>query len=408
MPPATDTRHKNPELEDALSRIYGLHRKEMDFRLDKGPYIDLLAKLGNPQDKLPPTIHVAGTNGKGSTIAQMRAQLECLGKSVHVYTSPHLFEFNERLRIASKLITDDQLLTEIDYIFALNGTAPITFFEFTSALMFHLFAKYPADYALIEVGMGGRLDCTNVIKKPTLTIITSIGYDHQAFLGETIEEIAREKAGIIKNNVPCVIAPQAYRTVLPTVKAIADQKIAPLINVARNGFIIPHMHGAHQIDNASTANKALETLIPHFNWNNDIKPQWRGRFQKLNADFDFYYDGAHNIDSLKALSQTISTTFPDRGVSFIFAMQPHKNPAMIKQALGHFDAPTYIVLLNTEQTTQNMTSSFKNADITITSAFDDMGDAIKTAHFDNPKNVIIVAGSLYAAQLIPNEFWRKL
>jgi dihydrofolate synthase/folylpolyglutamate synthase len=182
-----DCGHSNDIIQKRLEAIYDLHTKKMDFRLDKGPYIDLLAALGNPHLHLPPVIHVAGTNGKGSTIAFLKSIYEAAGLSVHVYTSPHLIQFNERIVLGGAQITDDQLLHYFDLIDKANDGASITFFEYTTALAFKAFADNPADICLLETGLGGRLDCTNVIQNPLATLITPIGYDHTEWLGHDIK-----------------------------------------------------------------------------------------------------------------------------------------------------------------------------------------------------------------------------
>ena len=189
-----------------LERLLGLHPKIIDLSLDR--MLVLLDDLGNPQNSLPPVVHIAGTNGKGSTQAMIRAGLEAAGKRVHAYTSPHLARFHERIRLAGDLIPEDQLsaiLTEIEDV---NAGRPITFFELTTAAAFLAFARTPADYTLLEVGLGGRLDATNVVADPALTIITPVSIDHTQYLGETLPEIAGEKAGILKRLVPVIVARQ--------------------------------------------------------------------------------------------------------------------------------------------------------------------------------------------------------
>jgi dihydrofolate synthase/folylpolyglutamate synthase len=189
-----------------LTRLMRLHPKKIDLTL--GRVERLLAALGDPQDKLPPVVHVAGTNGKGSTIATMRACLAASGYRVHVYTSPHLVRFHERIRLAGELIAEEALLAALDECEHANAGAPITFFEITTAAAFLAFSRVPADIVLLETGLGGRLDATNVIRHPAVTAITPISLDHQAFLGDTIGAIASEKAGILKPGSPAIIGPQ--------------------------------------------------------------------------------------------------------------------------------------------------------------------------------------------------------
>ncbi len=253
-----------------LRRLTALHPRTIDLSL--GRIERLLAALGHPEHRLPPVIHVAGTNAKGSVVAYLRAMFEASGQRVHVYTSPHLVRFHERIRVAGRLITEralEQALTECERA---NAGEPITFFEITTAAAFLAFSRTPADVTLLEVGLGGRLDATNVITRPRVTAITPIAMDHQHFLGDTRAAIAGEKAGILKRAVPCVVGPQD--AVAARVIAQAARKTGtPLIRLgtefrvtrARDGalryrdgdgtirFPAPALAGAHQYANAATA-----------------------------------------------------------------------------------------------------------------------------------------------------------
>src|SRR4051812_34324191 len=197
----------NP-IDPIVTRLLGLHPKLIDLSLDR--MWRVLAALGHPEQQLPPVIHVAGTNGKGSTIAFMRAILEAAGLKVHVYTSPHLVRFNERFRIGQagggRLVTDEELAGALQQCEAANHGEPITVFEIETAAAFVLFSQHPADVLLLEVGLGGRLDATNVIERPIASVITPVSYDHADYLGDTIPKIAAEKAGILKHAVPAVVA----------------------------------------------------------------------------------------------------------------------------------------------------------------------------------------------------------
>ena len=192
--------------DSIIARLLALHPKRIDLSLDR--VRRLLDALDHPERRLPPVIHVAGTNGKGSTIAFMRAMLEAAGRSVHVYTSPHLVRFNERFRLAGTLVSDEALAAALEECERANGGEPITVFEIETAAGFLLFSRNPADVLLLEVGLGGRLDATNVIDKPLASVITPVSMDHLEFLGDTLEKIAAEKAAILKRGVPAVIAPQ--------------------------------------------------------------------------------------------------------------------------------------------------------------------------------------------------------
>ena len=209
-----------------LERMMALHPKIIDLTLDRMTH--LLNAMGNPENDMPPVIHVAGTNGKGSTQAMIRAGLEAMGKSVHAYTSPHLARFHERIRLAGTLIAEDALTAVLDECYAANDGGNITYFEITTAAALLAFARTPADYTLLEVGLGGRLDATNVVDRPLMTVITPVSIDHQQYLGDTLGAIAGEKAGIIKRGVPCVVGPQEDEG-LEVIEARANALGAPLL-----------------------------------------------------------------------------------------------------------------------------------------------------------------------------------
>lgn len=226
-----------PEMtSDALlARMMTLHPKIIDLTLDR--VWDLLEKVGNPQKTLPPVIHIAGTNGKGSTQAMFRAGIEGAGMTAHAYTSPHLARFHERIRLAGELISEEALTQVLDACYdAQNGT-PITYFEITTVAALVAFARTRADYTLLEVGLGGRLDATNVIDAPALTVITPVSMDHEGFLGDTLAKIAAEKAGIIKRGVPCIVGPQEDEA-LEVIEARATALGAPCLiyGIQRNKY----------------------------------------------------------------------------------------------------------------------------------------------------------------------------
>ena len=229
--------------EPIIARLLTLHPKRIDLSLDR--MWRILDALGHPERSIPPVIHVAGTNGKGSTVAFMRAVLEAAGRSVHVYTSPHLVRFNERFRIGAlgggKLVSDEALAAALTECERANAGEPITVFEIETAAAFLLFSRHPADVTLLEVGLGGRLDATNVIERPLACAITPVSMDHLDFLGDSIEKIAAEKAAILKRNVPAVIAPQSG-AVLGVIERQAKVMRAPL-RVA--GASTGRVHGEH-------------------------------------------------------------------------------------------------------------------------------------------------------------------
>ena len=260
-----------------LERFRALYPREIDLSLERMRV--LLAKLGHPEQRLPPVIHVAGTNGKGSTTAFMRAMLEAAGKSVHVYTSPHLVRFHERMRIGApgggKFVGEDELVEALLAVERVNADTPIPQFEITTAAAFQLFADHPADFLLLEVGLGGRYDATNVVPDPLVAVITPISIDHEKFLGDTIAKIAGEKAGIVKRGRPVVVAPQR-ESVIDVIETEAARLSAPVLLANRDwiahsehGRLVyqdedglldlpsPRLVGRHQFTNAGTAIAAL-------------------------------------------------------------------------------------------------------------------------------------------------------
>ena len=259
-----------------LERMMTLHPKVIDLTLARVER--LLSALGNPERSIPPVIHIAGTNGKGSTQAMIRAGLEAAGERVHAYTSPHLARFHERIRLAGELISEPALTALLDECVRVNGPDEITFFEITTCAAFLAFARTPADWTLLEVGLGGRLDATNVVDRPRLTIITPVSLDHESFLGDTLPKIAGEKAGIIKRGVPCIVGPQNPEG-LAVIEAKAATMGAPLwvfgqhwnaweergrlVYHDENGLLdlpLPNLPGPHQVQNAGAAIAALRLL----------------------------------------------------------------------------------------------------------------------------------------------------
>lgn len=308
-----------------LDRLLALHPMQIDLSLDR--MHRLLGALGNPQHRLPPVIHVAGTNGKGSVTATMRAILEASGKRCHVYTSPHLVRFNERIRLGStgEFVDDPRLMAALDRCERANDGHPITFFEITTAAALLLFSEDPADVLLLEVGLGGRLDATNVVDAPLVSVITSISHDHEKFLGNTLTEIAGEKAAIIKYGCPSVSAEQVDEVARVIDRAAARARSAHarfgegFIAQADNGRMVfqdddglldlplPALPGAHQIGNAGLAIAALKAagLLPEADViAKGLKAvRWPGRlhllrhgplFDKCPDGAEVWVDGGHN------------------------------------------------------------------------------------------------------------------
>jgi len=323
-----------------LERLKKLHPQSIDLSL--GRIERLLVALGNPQDKLPPVVHIAGTNGKGSTLAFVRAIAESLGKGVHVYTSPHLLDFHERIVLAgphgAAPVTEEVLVDCLARAEAANGGELITLFEITTAAAFLAFAEAPADLLLLETGLGGRLDATNMVDKPLLTIITPVSIDHVSFLGETLAEIAREKAGILKPGVPCVVGRQE-KEAFDVIEGRAAEIGVPL-HVAGRDFDtyeqqgrlvfqttsrlidlpLPRLAGRHQIDNAGTAiaaasvvfgdgltQRALEYGLTHAHWPARLERLPVGGLHAYVAEgTEIWLDGGHNEAGGQVVAHTLA------------------------------------------------------------------------------------------------------
>jgi dihydrofolate synthase/folylpolyglutamate synthase len=325
-------------VDSIVARLLRLHPKRIDLSLDR--MVRLLDALGHPEQQLPPVIHVAGTNGKGSTIAFMRAILETAGLRVHVYTSPHLVRFNERFRLGRSgggvLVTDHELANALEECARANARAPITVFEIETAAAFVLFARHPADVLLLEVGLGGRLDATNVVEKPLVSVITPVSFDHAEFLGDTLGAIAAEKAGILKRGVPAVVASQprealaAIERQAGRVKAsiriagedwTATEERGRLVYQDNDGLLdlpAPKLYGRHQFENAGLALAALRAsglgLAPAA-YEGVAKAEWPARMQRLAqgrlSEFvpvgaELWLDGGHNADGGRAIANALA------------------------------------------------------------------------------------------------------
>ncbi|MBT3914799.1 MAG: bifunctional folylpolyglutamate synthase/dihydrofolate synthase [Rhodospirillaceae bacterium] len=340
---------------DLVQRLNQHHPKVIDLSLER--IERLLGVLGHPENNLPPVIHIAGTNGKGSSLAFMRAITEAAGLRVHVYTSPHLVAFNERIRICGELISDAAMLALIEEVEAANRDAAITFFEITTAIALLAFSRTPADLVLLETGLGGRLDATNVIARPAVTALTPISQDHAGFLGDDLAGIAVEKAAIMKPGVPCVTTKQD-KAVLDVIRGFAAGVDAPLIVEEEDWWIaikgdqltvmtpegeveppLPTLPGPHQLQNAGLAIVALAAL-------GDVRitreavakgmtsVDWPARMQQLTAgpladqlptDWELWLDGGHNPAAGEVLAATIKT-FDDKPLFLITGLINSKDP----------------------------------------------------------------------------------
>jgi dihydrofolate synthase/folylpolyglutamate synthase len=325
----------SPSLGEILARLSALHPNTIDLSLDR--MIRLMAQLGNPERRLPPVIHVAGTNGKGSTIAYLRAICEAAGLRVHVYTSPHLVRMNESIRLAGTLVSDDVLRATFVHIETVNAGAPITLFEAETAVAFDLFARHAADVVLLEVGLGGRLDATNVIEAPAACVLTPIVIDHTDFLGDTLAKIATEKTGIIKRRVPVITTEQA-----PEVAEVIEQQArkmhAPVIsagqewhvNIERGRLVYqddrglmdiaaPRLFGRHQFGNAGLAIATLRALgqfkidTPAYEAG-VARAEWPARMQRITSgklvaaapdNSELWLDGGHNVDGGRVIAAAL-------------------------------------------------------------------------------------------------------
>ncbi len=327
-------------LADILTRFERLHPKSIDLSLDR--VHRLLDALGNPHMSLPPVIHIAGTNGKGSIIAYLRAILEAAGQRVHVFTSPHLRRFNERIQLADKggarPISDAALMDVLTRTEAANDGQPITFFEITTVAALLAFAENPADFVLLETGLGGRLDATNVVEKPKLTAITPISIDHTSFLGETLAAIAGEKAGILKTGTPCIVSHQPDE-VMAVIEQRAHAVKTPLIAAGQqwdayeqHGRLVfqdgrelldlplPRLNGSHQIGNAGTAiaiARALDDIdIDEHHLAEGLgRASWPGRLELLShgplhdyapLSSEIWLDGGHNPGAAEVLARAMA------------------------------------------------------------------------------------------------------
>ena len=314
-------RSDSPAVQAQLDRLAMLSPGGDTLGLDR--ITRLLERLGRPQDALPPVFHVAGTNGKGSTCAFLRAVLEASGRTVHMFTSPHLVRFNERIRIAGKLIEDRYLAALLAEVLDAGDDIQASFFEVTTAVAFLAFAKAPADAAIIEVGLGGRLDATNVVEHPLVTGIAALGIDHQQFLGASLAEIAGEKAGIAKQGVPLVVLAQPAEA-KEAILRVAEERGAPVLLEGRDWALDetlrPGLLGKHQVRNANLAWQMLDEQdrLPVGRagiLSGIADAHWPARFQKLSAGplagtVETWLDGAHNVEAARALADTLEKRGP--------------------------------------------------------------------------------------------------
>jgi dihydrofolate synthase / folylpolyglutamate synthase len=411
-----------------LTRLLSLHPKIIDLNLDRMHRI--LERLGHPEKNLPPVIHIAGTNGKGSTLAFLRAIMEAAGLRVHAYTSPHLVKFHERIRVSGQLISDPELSELLEECEVANAGEPITFFEITTAAAFLAFARTPADYLLLEVGLGGRLDATNVTPPPKACCITSIGLDHQQFLGDTLALIAREKAGILKQHVPCVIGsmPQEARD---AIEAVAERTGAPLLISGQDwdaylqhgrmvfqdgdGLLdlpLPALPGQHQIGNAGNAIAMVrvigDTRITDEHLAIGLKNvAWPARLQRLkggalssilSAGTELWLDGGHNTDAGVVLADALRA-MPPKPLVIVWGMLNTKDASQFFRPLASLadhvvtlSIPNEPNAISAEQLAETVRGLGRDA-----STAGSVTDAVRQASSLKPTARILICGSLYLA-----------
>ena len=413
-----------------LSRMMGLHPKVIDLTLDR--VWRLLDALGNPQNDLPPVIHIAGTNGKGSTQSMIRAGLEGAGKSVHAYTSPHLARFHERIRLAGELISEDHLTEILDECYVQNGGENITYFEITTVAGLLAFARTPADYTLLEVGLGGRLDATNVIHTPAVSFITPISIDHEQFLGNTLTAIAGEKAGIIKRGVPVVVGPQQDEA-MEVIEATAAKLGAPVFAYGQHWHVweergrliyqdekglldlpLPTLIGAHQVQNAGAAIAALRVLgFDEAACEAAVtKAEWPARMQRLRhgplvdaADrAELWLDGGHNPAAGDALAEAL-TRLPERPLFMICGMLNTKDIGGYLRPLAASAQKLYAVSIPGSEATlpaEATAAAARDAGMNAVQS-DGVMSAITDIVAKTPNARILICGSLYLAGEILKE-----
>jgi len=412
-----------------LERMMTLHPKVIDLTLDR--MHRLLAALGHPEQHLPPVIHIAGTNGKGSTQAMLRAGLEATGAKVHAYTSPHLARFHERIRLAGELISEPALTALLDECVAQNGPDSITFFEITTAAAFLAFARTPADWTLLEVGLGGRLDATNVMT-PRLSIITPVSIDHQQYLGETLPEIAFEKAGIIKRGVPVVVGPQSDEG-LAVIERQAARMGAPLLAYGQHWHIaeedgrlvfqdetglldlpLPNLPGPHQIQNAGAAIAALrhlgfdatacEAAVTRATWPARMQRLRVGPLVDLAPKVELWLDGGHNPAGGAAIAATLAR-MTQRPTHLICGMLNTKDVLGYMQPLARIATSLHAVSIPGEKNTlpaEVTRDAALAAGIHATTA-PSVAAALADIAAKNPEARVLICGSLYLAGSVLRE-----
>jgi dihydrofolate synthase/folylpolyglutamate synthase len=410
--------------------MMSFHPKIIDLTLDR--MWRILAALDHPERRLPPVIHIAGTNGKGSTLAMIRAGLEGAGHVTHAYTSPHLARFHERIRLAGALIDEDLLSDMLDRCLAANGQDAITYFEITTAAALLAFAETPADFTLLEVGLGGRLDATNVVDAPALCVITPVDMDHQQYLGDTLGRIAGEKAGIIKRGVPVIVGRQQDEG-LAVIEAQAARMSAPvyaygqhwhvwqeagrLVFQDENGLLDlpkPALLGAHQIENAGMALAALrvmgkdetacEAAMTRAVWPARMQRLRHGPLFDIAPRAELWLDGGHNPHAARAIAALLAD-MPARPTHLVCGMLNTKDVtgymaplAAVAQSLHAVSIPGQAATLTASDSAQ----AARAAGLPAHQA-DSVAAALHSIIAQDPDARILICGSLYLAGEILKE-----
>ncbi|MBL3584929.1 bifunctional folylpolyglutamate synthase/dihydrofolate synthase [Rhodovulum sulfidophilum] len=413
-----------------LERMMALHPKVIDLVLDR--VWRLLAALDHPETRLAPVIHVAGTNGKGSTLTMIRAGLEAAGARVQAYTSPHLARFHERIRMADGPIAEAALAAVLEECARANAGAPITYFEITTCAALLAFSREAADYCLLEVGLGGRLDATNVIEAPQLTVIAPVSVDHQQYLGETLAEIAAEKAGILKRGVPCVVGPQE-EAAMEVIEARAARLGAPLIAHGQHWHVweergrlvfqdergllalpMPRLIGAHQVVNAGAALAALRALgqdetaceaaVTRAEWPARLQRLRHGPLVETAGPAELWLDGGHNPAAGIALAEAVRR-LPPRPLHLVCGMLNTKDVtgfmrplAAVAESLTAVSIPGEAATLPAAETC----NAARGAGLAAETA-GDVQEAVSRIAARTPGARILICGSLYLAGRVLRE-----
>ena len=422
------------QIEEQLNQLLELHPKRIDLSLDR--ILSLLAKLNNPQNNIQNIIHIAGTNGKFSTLKFIQSILQTMQKTTNAYISPHLIRFNERFELGNSIISNKDLSLLLTEVKNINANKPITFFEITSACFFLSAVRKKADYTLLEVGLGGRLDSSNVMT-PKISVISSISNDHHDFLGDTIEKIAYEKAGIIKANTPVVIGRQPFTEALDILVEQAGRHNAPtfiynkdwniesknnkIYYTDTDGEVILEplkIHGDFQIYNLGLAIATVKQIeATNINdaliQNNHLEINLPGRVQQIrsgkyqamiSSENELFLDGSHNTDAAFQLNKTLQNLINKKDLIIILGMINTKDPKSYIAQFKNIKEIKTITIPNEESAISATTLSIDLQKIGIkVSSADNLDEAIQSISSDHPTARILICGSLYlAGQVLKN------